>query len=78
MAKDYKHATLICGIITILALIGIVAGILLKKPLIIIIAMVPAAGYEVYRTEGFMTRLASIGILALVIGEIFLIVANQI
>ena len=76
MAKPTKYATLICTIISILALIGIVIGIWLSKPLIIVIFLIPAAAYEVYRTEGPSTVWASWILLIVLILEIVLIVAN--
>ncbi|MBU4314362.1 MAG: hypothetical protein KJ821_06200 [Actinobacteria bacterium] len=76
MAKPTKYATLICTIVSILALIGIVIGIWLSKPLIIVIFLIPAAAYEVYRTEGPSTVWASWILLIVLILEIVLIVAN--
>jgi hypothetical protein len=52
MAKPTKYATLICIIVTVIAFAGIIAGILMSRPLIIVIALIPAAVYEVYRTKG--------------------------
>ncbi|MFZ3107137.1 MAG: hypothetical protein WA105_07150, partial [Candidatus Hydromicrobium sp.] len=68
--------TLICTIVSILAIIGIVIGIWLSKPLIIVIFLIPAAAYEVYRTEGPSTVWASWVLLIVLILEIVLIVAN--
>lgn len=76
MAKPTKYATLICTIVSILALIGIVIGIWLSKPLIIVIFLIPAAAYEVYRTEGPSTVWASWILLIVLILEIVLIAAN--
>ena len=76
MAKPTKYATLICTIVSILALIGIVIGIWLSKPLIIVIFLIPAAAYEVYRTEGPSTVWASWILLIVLILEIVLIMAN--
>jgi len=76
MARPTKYATLICTIVSILALIGIVIGIWLSKPLIIVIFLIPAAAYEVYRTEGPSTVWASWILLIVLILEIVLIVAN--
>jgi len=76
MAKPTKYATLICTIISILALIGIVIGIWLSKPLMIVIFLIPAAAYEVYRTEGPSTVWASWILLIVLVLEIVLIVAN--
>ena len=76
MAKPTKYATLICTIVSILAIIGIVIGIWLSKPLIIVIFLIPAAVYEVYRTEGPSTVWASWILLIVLILEIVLIAAN--
>jgi len=76
MAKPTKYATLICTIVSILALIGIVIGIWLSKPLIIVIFLLPAAAYEVYRTEGPSTVWASWVLIIVLILEIVLIAAN--
>ena len=51
MAKPTKHATLICTALTVLALIGILLGILTTMPLIIILFLLPTVVYEVYRSE---------------------------
>ena len=76
MAKPTKYATLICTIVSILALVGIIIGILMSKPLLIVIFLIPAAAYEVYRTEGPSTVWASWILLIVLILEIVLIVAN--
>lgn len=76
MAKPTKYATLICSIMTIVALIGIIIGILLSKPLIIVACLFPTVVYEVYRTEGESTRWASWVLLIVLILEIIFIVAN--
>jgi hypothetical protein len=76
MAKPTKYATLICTIVSILALIGIIIGIWLSKPLIIVIFLIPAAAYEVYRTEGPSTMWASWLLLIILILEIIFIAAN--
>lgn len=76
MAKPTKYATLICTIVSILALIGIVVGILMSKPLIIVILLLPASAYEVYRTEGPSTIWASWLLLLILILEIIFIAAN--
>jgi len=76
MAKPYQHATLICIVLTILAFLGIVIGLVESNPLITIIFLFPAVIYEVYRTEGKSTKWASWGLLTVFIAEIILIVAN--
>lgn len=74
MAKPFKHAALICTILTIIALLGIVTGLILKKPLIIIAGMIPSVLYEIYRTEGRSTKWASGWMLIALIAEIVFIV----
>lgn len=76
MAKPYQHATPICIILSLLAFLGIIIGILESSPLIIIVFLLPTVIYEVYRTEGKSTKWASWGLLATFIAEIFLIIAN--
>src|SRR4030043_2045208 len=76
MARPTKYATLICTIVSILALIGIIIGLWLSKPLIIVILLIPAAAYEVYRTEGPSTVWASWLLLIILILEIIFIAAN--
>ena len=82
MAKPTKYATLICIGLSILAAVGIVVGILLSKssprmaPLITIFCLLPTVIYEVYRTEGKFTKLASWGLLVVLIAEVILIAGN--
>lgn len=74
MAKPTKHAPAICTVMTILALIGIIIGLIAKSPLIIIILLVPTVIYEVYRTEGRSTKASSILLLLVLIVEIGLLI----
>ena len=76
MAKPYQHATLICVILSVIALIGIVIGIRNLNPLITIIFLLPTVVYEVYRTEGVSTKWASWGLLAIFIAELVLIIGR--
>jgi len=76
MAKPTKYATLICSIMTAVALIGIVLGIIFLKPIIIVACLFPAVVYEVYRTEGESTRWASWVLLIVIILEIIFIAVN--
>ena len=76
MAKPTKHATLICAIMTIVAIIGILLGILFSKPIIIVACLLPTVIYEAYRTAGESTRWASWVLLLVIILEIILIAAN--
>ncbi|MCK4232849.1 hypothetical protein KAX75_00345 [candidate division WOR-3 bacterium] len=76
MAKPYKHAALICIVVTILAAIGIIIGLLTLKPIVTILFLLPAVIYEVYRTEGKSTKLAVWVLLIVFIVEIILVSAN--
>ena len=76
MAKAYKYATPICIVLSILALLGIVIGIVKSNPLITIVFLLPTVIYEVYRTEGKSTKWASWGLLIVFIAEFIFIVAN--
>ncbi len=76
MARSTEHAVIICLICTILALAGIAGGYYFHKPLITVLALLPAVLYEVYRTEGVSTIWASWGMLAVLIAEAVLIIGN--
>jgi hypothetical protein len=73
MAKPTKYAPHICTVVTILALIGIVVGLLKDNTLIIALLLLPATAYEVYRTEGKSTKASSVIMLLLLIAQIFLV-----
>jgi len=73
MAKPTKYAPHICSVVTILALIGIVVGLLKDNTLIIVLLLLPATIYEVYRTEGKSTKASSVIMLLLLIAQIFLV-----
>lgn len=64
MARPTKYATPICIGLTVLAAIGAVIGVLTENSLVAILLLLPAVGYEVYRTEGESTRWASWAMLA--------------
>jgi hypothetical protein len=76
MAQETKNAALICIILTIAAAIGAGLSIYLKHPLPLVILLLPAVGYEVYRTEGFYTKIASIAILAILLLELALVLGK--
>ncbi len=76
MAKSYRHATLICIILSFLAALGIVWGLFQHEPLLIALFLLPTIIYEVYRTEGKSTKLASWGLLGIFILEILLILGK--
>ena len=74
MPKPTEHASLICTICTILALIGIVLGLIFHNPLFVIFFLMPAVGYEIYRTEGASTKFSSIAIAVVLVAELLLII----
>ena len=76
MAKEYKHAAMICICLSIFAIIGIVIGVIKSNPLIVIVLLLPTVVYEVYRTEGFYTKLASFGLLGILVAEFYFIIAK--
>lgn len=76
MAKPTKYAPHICTAVSVLALIGIIWGLLAGSTLVIVILLIPTAIYEVYRTEGKSTKASSIILLILLIAQIFLILFN--
>jgi hypothetical protein len=74
VAKPTKYAALICSIMSVVAALGIIIGLVAKSPLVILIVMIPSVAYEVYRTEGESTRWAS-WVMAGVLGlEIILVI----
>jgi hypothetical protein len=72
MARPTKYATLICIVCTLLAALGILIGLWQKNAVYTIFALLPAVGYEAYRTEGASTRFASWAILVVFIAELVL------
>ena len=76
MARSTEHPALICFICTILTIAGIAAGWYWHKALVETIALLPAAAYEAYRTEGVSTIWASWGMLAILIAEAVLVIGN--
>lgn len=76
MAKPYKHATLICLILSILAVIGIVIGVMVENPLPVIFLLFPTVIYEVYRTEGASTKWSSWVLLIVLIAEVVFIISG--
>jgi len=76
MAKPYRYATPICLVLTLLAGLGIILGFSASNPLIIVLFLLPTILYEVYRTEGASTKLASWGLLIVFVLEILFIVGN--
>jgi hypothetical protein len=76
MAKPTKYAPHICTAVTILALIGIIIGLVAGAPLWIVVLLLPAAIYEAYRTEGASTKASSFILVAVLVLEIILILFN--
>jgi len=74
MAKPTKYATHICVLVTILALIGIVLGLILSSSIVIVLFLFPAAIYEAYRTEGKSTKAASILLVFILFLELLFLV----
>ncbi len=74
MAKPTKYAVPICLVLTFLALIGIVLGLVFKNALVTMFLLLPTIIYEVYRTEGKSTKASSILLLIVFIAEILLII----
>lgn len=58
-ARTRKIAPLLCAAASLLALLGIVLGLALDRPLWIVVLLLPTAVYEVIRTEGRSTKAAS-------------------
>lgn len=77
MAKPTKYAALICVILTILAIIGVVMGFNKNNPLMILLFLLPAVIYEVYRTEGESTKWSS-WVLLIIFGLEILLIAFKI
>jgi len=76
MPKPTQYATLICTILMIVAIIGAVIGYTSHSPIVILVALLPAVVYEIYRTEGESTRASSWLMLAVLIAEAIFILFN--
>ena len=76
MAKPTKYASLICLIMSIVAVLGIIIGLVAKSPIVILIALTPSVAYEVYRTEGESTRWASWAMAGVLLLEFILVIFN--
>lgn len=73
MPKPTTYATPICIGLTILAAIGLIIGWYQHQVLVILILLLPAVIYEVYRTEGESTRWASWMMLLTIAAEFYFI-----
>lgn len=76
MAKPTKYAPVICVALSIVAVIGILLGLVFSSPIPVIIFLLPAVGYEIYRTEGASTKTSSIIIGVILVLELILIIFN--
>lgn len=73
MARPTKYAGIICAVLSVVAVIGIIVGLLAKSPIVVLIAMAPSVVYEVYRTEGETTRWASWALAGVLVLEFILV-----
>ncbi|MFH1855045.1 MAG: hypothetical protein ABH810_01385 [bacterium] len=69
MPKPTKYAALICLILTVVAAIGGYVGYVRGWPLLMVITLLPAVIYEVYRTEGESTKSSSWLMLLVLVAE---------
>lgn len=76
MAKPTKNAPLICTIMSVVAVLGIIIGLIAKSPIIIALGLAPSVVYEIYRTEGESTRWASWAMGGVLVLELILLVFN--
>ena len=70
MAKPWRHATIICTVLTVIAAIGALLALITGNVLWAIVFLLPAAGYQAYRTEGESTRWASWVLLVLLVATV--------
>lgn len=71
--KPTKRAPLICALATVSAAIGVLLGVLTGGPMWIVVLMLPAVVYEIYRTAGTSTKWASWAMLGLLVATTVLI-----
>jgi hypothetical protein len=76
VARPTKYAGIICAVLSVIALIGIIVGLLAQSPIVVVLAMAPSVAYEVYRTEGETTRWASWALAGVLVLEFVLIAFN--
>jgi hypothetical protein len=76
VAKPTKNAALICTIMSVVAGIGIIIGLVAKSPLAILIVLIPSVAYEAYRTEGESTRWASWVMVGVLVLELILVIIH--
>ena len=73
MPKSTNNAFKISLGVTLSAGLGIIGGYLFSLPIITLILLLPAVLYEVYRTEGISTKIASLLVLLLVAVQMIII-----
>ena len=76
MARPTTYATPICLVLTLLVIVGIIWGFVVHNALITILFLLPAVGYEAYRTEGESTTWASWVLVLLIIAELICIIGK--
>jgi len=75
MAKPTRNAPLYCTILTLVTVIMAVISFYSRSPLWIVIGLLPAVIYEVYRTEeGATTKYSSILLLIILVLEAILVI----
>lgn len=75
MAKPTKNAPLYCTLLTIFTVVMALISFYFHNPLWVIIGLLPAVIYELYRTEeGATTKYSSILLLIILVLEIILII----
>lgn len=71
--KPTKYAPHICTAVTIIALVGIVVGLISGNALWPVVLLLPAALYQAYRTGGKSTKAAALLLVGVLILEIILL-----
>ncbi|MBN2403021.1 MAG: hypothetical protein JXN64_11560 [Spirochaetes bacterium] len=74
--KEHKYAVLICTSISIIAILGIISGIIINKPLITASIILPAVIYELYITKGIFAKAISLLLLIVLLAEIYAIITT--
>jgi hypothetical protein len=71
--KPTKYAPHICTSVTIIALIGIIVGLITGQALWPLFLLLPAAIYQAYRTAGRSTKAASVILVIVLVLEIIFV-----
>jgi hypothetical protein len=74
--KPTKYAPHLCATFMLIALVGIIIGLIFNLPIVTTILLLPTALYEVYRTTGKSTKTASIILVIVLIAQIVLVLFN--